>query len=39
MNQEDWEYFMEESEECDEFLCNLSMDEIVDIEIELRRKH
>lgn len=37
MNQEDFEYLMENEEECDEFLCGLSINDIVDIEINLRR--
>lgn len=35
MNAEELEYYLENEEECDEMLCNLTLDEIVDIEIEL----
>lgn len=35
MNQEDIEYFLENEEECNEYLANLSLDEVVDIEIDL----
>lgn len=35
MNREDIKYFNENEEELNEMLCNLSLDEIVDIEIEL----
>lgn len=35
MNAEKLEYYLENEEEYDEMLCNLTLDEIVDIEIEL----
>lgn len=35
MNAEELEYYFENEEECNEKLCNLTLDEIVDIEIEL----
>ena len=36
MNQEDWDYYMENEDELNDKLCGLTLDEIIDIEIKER---